>query len=233
MGGCALNCVANSIAHMTFDNVWIMPNPGDAGSSVGAVLAHYKTFINWPGAFLGYNIKGRYPTAKVINKLLNDKITAVAAGRAEFGPRALGHRSILADPRGDDVKDRVNNIKQREAFRPFAPMIMEEHVDEYFEHLHKPRSVANNPYMQMTMKCKRPDLFPAIVHYDNTSRVQTVNKNDCPNVYNLLKQWYKHTGCPMLLNTSLNIKGKPIVNNELDANQFAKHYGVEVCLPAL
>ena len=230
MGGCALNCVANSIANKYYDNVWIMPNPGDAGSSIGAVLAHYKTFVNWPGAYLGHNIEGKYPVACVMSALLEDKITAVAAGRAEFGPRALGHRSILADPRGDDVKDRVNKLKQRESFRPFAPMILEEYADEYFEHYNGTQSVIN-PYMQMTVRCKRPDLFPAIVHYDNSSRLQTVSKKDCPDVYNLLKQWHKHTGCPMLLNTSLNIKGEPLVNTRQDAERWTEQYGVKICLP--
>ena len=230
MGGCALNCVANSIARTEFNNVWIMPNPGDAGSSIGAVLAHEQRFINWPGAYLGHNIEGEYPVDDVVDQLLTKKITAVAAGRAEFGPRALGHRSILADPRGADVKDRVNQIKKREAFRPFAPMILQEHANEYFEYYHAPGSIVA-PYMQMTVKCKRPDLFPAIVHYDDSSRLQTVSETDCPDVYRLLKTWYDKTGCPMLLNTSLNVKGEPLVNTRADAERWAGLNGVDVCLP--
>ena len=124
MGGCALNCVANSLAHKQFDNVWIMPNPGDAGSAIGCVLAHWNHHIEWPGAYLGHNIKGDYPVEKILKQLHKKKITAVASGGAEFGPRALGNRSILADPRGNDVKDLVNSIKQRESFRPFAPAIL-------------------------------------------------------------------------------------------------------------
>jgi carbamoyltransferase len=231
MGGCALNCAANSIARKYFTGVWIMPNPGDAGSSVGAVLAKHRTWIEWPGAYLGTTIHGDYPVQKVIDALIENKITAVASGAAEFGPRSLGHRSILADPRGTDVKDRVNTIKHREAFRPFAPMILEEHADEHFEWLHGKPGRVRSPYMQYTVRCKNPELFPAIIHYDGTSRVQTVNQNDCPDVYSLLQQWYKQTGCPMLLNTSLNIRGEPLVNDRADALRWTKQYGVEVCLP--
>jgi carbamoyltransferase len=227
MGGCVLNCVANPIATKYFDNVWIMPNPGDAGSAIGCVLAHKREFMEFPHAFTGHPIAGEYPIENVISKLKREKITAVAAGRAEFGPRALGHRSILADPRGRDVKDRVNKIKHREAFRPFAPMILEEHADEYFE---MPRGIKSSPFMQFVVKCKKPDEFPAIIHYDGTSRVQTVGKEN-GNVRSLLEKWYKETGCPMLLNTSLNIKGEPLVNTREDAQRWTEQYGVNVCLP--
>jgi carbamoyltransferase len=227
MGGCVLNCVANPIATKYFDNVWIMPNPGDAGSAIGCVLAHKREFMEFPHAFTGHSIAGEYPIENVISKLKREKITAVAAGRAEFGPRALGHRSILADPRGRDVKDRVNKIKHREAFRPFAPMILEEHADEYFE---MPRGIKSSPFMQFVVKCKKPDEFPAIIHYDGTSRVQTVGKENGW-VRTLLEQWYKETGCPMLLNTSLNIKGEPLVNTREDAERWTEQYGVKVCLP--
>ena len=223
-GGCVLNCVANPIAHKHFKNVWIMPNPGDAGSAIGCVLAHKSKHIDWPGPYLGHNIKGEYPVEKILQKLQTDRITAVASGRAEYGPRALGNRSILADPRGDDVKDLVNSIKQRESFRPFAPAILEEYASEYFDGY-------TGPYMQYTSTCKRPDAFPAIVHYDDTSRVQTVSKTDNTGFRKLLEQWYKLTGCPMLLNTSLNIKGEPLVNTRKDALRWTKKYGVEVCLP--
>jgi carbamoyltransferase len=223
-GGCVLNCVANPIAHEHFDNVWIMPNPGDAGSSVGCVLAHKSEHIDWPGPYLGHNIKGEYPVEKILQKLQTDRITAVASGRAEFGPRALGNRSILADPRGDDVKDLVNSIKHREAFRPFAPAILEEHASKYFNGY-------TGPYMQYTATCKDPTSFPAIVHYDNTSRVQTVAKTDNTGFRKLLERWYELTGCPMLLNTSLNIKGEPLVNTKKDAERWSKKYGVDVCTP--
>ena len=224
MGGCALNCVSNSMAYKYFDDVWVMPNPGDAGSAVGCVLAHWGHHIEWPGPYLGHNIEGEYPVAQLLKNLKQKRITAVAAGRAEFGPRALGNRSILADPRGDDVKDLVNSIKHRESFRPFAPAILAEHASQYFDG-------QTGPYMQYTSHCKFHKSFPAIVHYDNTSRVQTVSKEDNSGFRKLLELWYKDTGCPMLLNTSLNIKGEPLVNTRKDAERWTKKYGVQVCLP--
>ena len=141
----------------------------------------------------------------------------------------MGNRSILADARGADVKDRVNSIKQREAFRPFAPMILEEYAHAYFD---MPATLISTPYMQFVVKCKRPDLFPAITHYDGTSRVQTVAKDSGP-VRQLLEQWYELTGSPMLLNTSLNIRGEPLVNTRADAERWSIIYGVNVCLPKL
>jgi carbamoyltransferase len=227
MGGCALNCSANTIATKYFKDTWIMPNPGDAGSSIGCVLAHTKERMEFDHAFLGHEIKGDYPVDAIIEALTTKKITAVAAGRSEFGPRALGNRSILADPRGRDVKDRVNKIKQREAFRPFAPMILEEHVRDYFE---MPVTLKRSPFMQFVVRCKKPKDFPAIIHYDGTSRVQTVGKDAGP-IRQLLEAWYAKTGCPILLNTSLNIKGEPLVNTREDAERWTKQYGVEVCLP--
>jgi carbamoyltransferase len=220
-GGCVLNCSANSIAHKYYDRVWIMPNPGDAGSAVGAVLAKYRQPIRWPGPYLGHNIQGEYPIENIINELLATGICGVANGPAEFGPRALGNRSLLADPRGNDIKHRVNAIKQRQQFRPFAPAILAEHAQDYFEG-------STGPYMQFTARCRFPQLYPAIVHTDGTSRVQTVGHTDNPGFRQLLEQWYATTGCPMLLNTSLNIKGKPMVNTAQDAQQFADYYGVRV-----
>ena len=116
-----------------------------------------------------------------------------------------------------------NKIKKRQQFRPFAPMILEEHAHEYFD-----MPVDTSPYMQFVARCKFPELFPAIVHADGTSRVQTVSQKQHPGLYTLLREWYKETGCPMLVNTSLNVKGKPIVNDVEDAALFAKHYGVKV-----
>ena len=221
MGGCALNCKANSKAYSYYDNVWIMPNPGDAGSSVGAVLAKKQKHIKWETPYLGYNIEGDYPIDNVFKELKTTGIVGVANGKAEFGPRALGNRSLLADPRGKETKDKVNAIKKRQRYRPFAPMILAEHAEEYFYG-------EVGPYMQYTSKCRKPDLFPAIVHVDGTSRVQTVSKSDHPALRELLERWYAKTGCPMLLNTSLNIKGKPMVNNTKDAKKFEKRYGVNV-----
>jgi len=224
MGGCALNCVANRWAEEIFDKVWIMPNPGDAGSAVGSVLYKRRQHIEWPGAYLGHNIVKCYPITEAIQTLERNRIVGVACGKAEFGPRALGNRSLFADPRGVDIKDTVNKIKRRQEFRPFAPVILAESVHEYFD---VPKGW-QSPYMQLTAKCKYPEAYPAIVHTDNTSRIQTVTEQDHPGLYSLLKQWGTKTGVPMLLNTSLNIKGKPIVNDEKDAKDFEQYYGVKV-----
>jgi carbamoyltransferase len=148
----------------------------------------------------------------------------VASGRAEFGPRALGNRSLLADPRGKETKDRVNGIKRRQKFRPFAPVILEEFVHQYFD---MPVNWRDSRYMQVISRCRNPDLFPAIVHHDGSSRVQTVAK-DSSGIRELLEKWYVLTGCPMLLNTSLNIRGEPMVNNRDDANRFEVTYDVKV-----
>jgi carbamoyltransferase len=223
-GGVALNCLANRLIGDYYDNIWIMPNPGDAGSSLGAACIGYGKRVNWTDAFLGHDISGPYPANRIIDCLVTDKIVGVASGRAEFGPRALGNRSLLADPRGNEIKDKVNEIKRRQKFRPFAPVILEEHVDNYFD---MPRSFNNSRYMQVIARCRHPDLFPAIVHADGTSRVQTVSK-DGSGIRELLEKWYILTGCPMLLNTSLNIRGEPMVNDRNDADRFEKLYNVKV-----
>ena len=180
--------------------------------------------ITWRDAYLGHSIDGVYPTDRLLDYLLTDKIAGVASGRAEFGPRALGNRSLLADPRGPDIKDRVNEIKRRQKFRPFAPVILEELADQYFD---MPRGWNNSRYMQTIAPCRNPELFPAIVHHDGTSRVQTVPR-DGSGIRELLEKWYVMTDCPMLLNTSLNIRGEPMVNDRTDADRFERLYGVKV-----
>jgi carbamoyltransferase len=192
---------------------------------LGAAALAYGQQIHWKNAYLGYNIPGTYPVDDIVSCLLRDKIVGVASGRAEFGPRALGNRSLLADPRGTEIKDKVNEIKRRQKFRPFAPVILEEHVDNYFD---MPRGFSDSRYMQCIARCRHPDLFPAIVHHDGTSRVQTVPK-DGSGIRELLEKWYAETGCPMLLNTSLNIRGEPMVNDRADADRFEQLYGVQVC----
>ena len=224
-GGVALNCLANRLLGNFYENIWIMPNPGDAGNSLGAACLGYGKKVNWSNCFLGYNIPGDYPVNSVLDVLLTDKIVGVASGRAEFGPRALGNRSLLADPRGHSIKSRVNEIKRRQKFRPFAPIILEEYVDQYFD---MPRHWANSRYMQVIAGCKFPEKFPAIVHQDGTSRVQTVPA-DGSGIRQLLEKWHVMTGCPMLLNTSLNIRGEPMVNDLGDATRFQRLYGIKVC----
>ena len=230
MGGVALNCLANRNLGDYFDNIWVMPNPGDAGSSLGAAALAYGGRLNWTDAYLGHNIPGPYPVNDILDELLTNRIVGVASGRAEFGPRALGNRSLLADPRGPEIKDRVNEIKRRQKFRPFAPVILEEHVDDYFD---MPRGWATSPYMQSIATCKQPSNFPAIIHVDGTSRVQTVPKprvgETATGIRLLLEKWYVMTGCPMLLNTSLNIRGEPMVDDRADADRFEKQYGIKVC----
>lgn len=223
-GGVALNCVANRNLGKFFDKIHILPNPGDAGSSLGAACLGYGYKVNFNNSYLGYNITGDYPVDNLLTSLLTDGIVGVASGRAEFGPRSLGNRSLLADPRGNDIKDKVNEIKRRQKFRPFAPVILEEHVHNYFV---MPRNWNNSRYMQTVMDCRFPKLFPAIVHFDGTSRVQTV-PNDGSGIRRLLESWYKETGCPMLLNTSLNIRGEPMVNDKNDARRFEELYNIKV-----
>ena len=225
MGGCALNCVANKRVWNYFENIWIMPNPGDAGSSLGAAALALGRRINWRDSYLGHCIPGVYPVNQLLDRLLSDKIVGVASGRAEFGPRALGNRSLLADPRGSEIKEKVNEIKRRQQFRPFAPVILEELVHNYFV---LPAGVNDSRYMQIVATCRSPDLFPAIVHADGTSRIQTVPK-DGSGIRELLEKWYVMTDCPMLLNTSLNIRGEPMVNDRADADRFEKLYGIKVC----
>jgi len=199
-----------------------MPNPGDAGSSLGAAAAMYGKHLNWKGPYLGHDMGGVYPTNQILAELKANKIAAVATGRAEYGPRALGNRSILADPRDPNIKDKVNMIKQREQFRPFAPVVLEEFASEWFD------MDFASPYMQYTVKCKQPDKIPSVVHEDGTSRVQTVNRDQHPGLHMLLRKWYWDTGCPVLLNTSLNIKGQPLLNDKQDAIDWQAHYGYNI-----
>ena len=216
MGGCALNCVANS--KIKGKNIWIMPAPGDAGSALGAAALVRKRKLKWVDPYLGHDIKVGVNPKNVIEELLERKVCGVAHGKAEFGPRALGNRSLLGDPRYD-IKDTVNKIKNRQKFRPFAPAILEEYADEYFDG-------PMNEYMQFVAKSKHD--YSSVTHVDGTARVQVVKK-DCKSIIRpILEEWYERTGCPMLLNTSLNIKGKPIVNSWEDAVRFERLYHVAV-----
>ena len=222
MGGCALNSSANTLLWNIFDDVWIMPNPGDAGSSLGAAAALYGKHLEWKDPYLGYDLGGDYPVQQIVDGILKDGIVAVATGRAEYGPRALGNRSILADPRDPLIKDKVNLIKQRELFRPFAPVVMEECADKWFD------MNFDSPYMQYTVKCLQPDKIPSVVHKDGTSRVQTVNKYQHRGLWRTLNKFYLQTGVPVLLNTSLNIKGQPLLNDELDIQAWEKAYNFTI-----
>jgi carbamoyltransferase len=223
MGGCALNSSANTLLWNIFDMIWIMPNPGDAGSSLGAAAALYGKHLEWKTPYLGYNLGGKYPVQQIVDGILKDGIVAVATGRAEYGPRALGNRSILADPRDPNIKDKVNLIKQRELFRPFAPVVMEECASKWFD------MDFASPYMQYTVKCLQPEKIPSVVHADGTSRVQTVNKDQHRGLWRAINKFYLETGVPVLLNTSLNIKGQPLLNDEADIVKWEKEYNFTIC----
>ena len=217
-GGVALNCVANSkFAHM-FDRVWIFPNPGDAGASLGCALAHNKRQVEFKDTFLGTMIDRRLNPREVVDHLLKHKVVGVANGRAEFGPRALGNRSLLGDPRYN-IKNTVNKIKRRQKFRPFAPAILAEYYDEYFEGF-------ANEYMQFVSWAKHD--YKSVTHVDGSSRVQLVYPNDNCRLRLILEEFFSRTGVPMLLNTSLNIKGEPMVDTWEHALEFEKKYGVRV-----
>jgi carbamoyltransferase len=117
----------------------------------------------------------------------------------------------------------MNTIKKREQFRPFAPAVLAEHANKYFA-----MPVTESPYMQFVARCQHPDMLPGICHVDNTSRVQTVSHNDNPTFRELLEAWYSISGCPILMNTSLNIKGEPLVNNRKDAEKFQELHNIPV-----
>lgn len=221
-GGCAQNVVVNSYLTELFDDVHIAIAPTDAGSALGcAALSWHKatggTKLNW-SPYCGHEIKGELDPVEVVDYLMEHKVCGIANGKAEFGPRALGNRSLIADVRYD-VKDTVNEIKRRQKYRPFAPAILEEHVEEYFDG-------PTNEYMQFTSKALHD--FKSVTHVDGTARVQVLKK-DCPSVFRkIVEEYYKRTGIPMLLNTSLNIRGRPMVNDEHDARLFETKYGVKV-----
>ena len=215
VGGCALN--VSAIRFLTKFNTYIPCNPGDGGSAIGCALDHKIE----PNPYLGYEIAGEYPVTEIIKELKENHMVGVAKGRAEFGPRALGNRSLFADPSIVDMKNKVNKVKGREKFRPFAPMILKEDVNTFFE------KGISSPYMNTVRNAthQTQQLYPSIVHLDGTSRIQEVTEDPHRT---LLEEWKKETGCPMLLNTSLNIKGEPIVNNEKDVKKFEIKTDVKV-----
>ena len=213
-GGVALNCVANSKIYPLFDKMWIFPSPGDSGSALGAAAAYYDKPLNWIDPYLGTNIVTKINPKDVVKYLIKESFCGVANGKAEFGPRALGNRSLLADPR-KDIKNTVNQIKRRQKFRPFAPAILEEYANEYF-------TGPMNEYMQFVAKAKHN--YNSVTHIDGSARVQVVKRNCKSIIRPILEEWYEKTKCPMLLNTSLNIKGQPIVDTYNDALKFEKEY---------
>jgi len=222
-GGVAQNIMANSKIAELFDDVWVDVCPHDGGGSLGAAAWKYwkdtgNDRINWQHPFLGHEIEGTVDPEEVVEHLLSTKYCGIANGRAEFGPRAYGNRSLIADVRYD-VKDTVNEIKRRQKYRPFAPAILEEHAEEYFEG-------EMNRWMQFTAKAKHD--YNSVTHVDGTARVQLVPK-DCHSVFRkVIECYYEKTGIPMLLNTSLNIRGEPMVNSFEDAKRWESQYNVRV-----
>ena len=189
-----------------------------AGAALGAAALVNKRKLQWEGPYLGTDIDRPVWVRGVIQELLKNKVCGVASEKAEFGPRALGNRSLLGDCRYP-IKDTVNNIKQRQKFRPFAPAILEEFADDYF-------NGPMNEYMQFVAKAKHD--YDSVTHVDGTARVQLVKKNCSSVIRQVLELWYEETSVPMLLNTSLNIKGMPIVNTHNDGIGFEKRYGIQV-----
>lgn len=224
-GGSAQNIIAMSQIKQSglFEDMWIAVAPTDAGSALGAAAYQYckqtgHSKVNWKNAYLGYDMRCSINPKEVVDHLLEYEYCGIASGRAEYGPRALGNRSLIADVR-KDVKDTVNKIKQRQEYRPFAPAILEEFAEEYFDG-------PMNEYMQYTSKALHD--YKSVTHVDGTARVQIVRK-DCKSIFRkIIEEYYERTGVPMLLNTSLNIRGKPMVNDHKDARLFEKKYGVKV-----
>jgi carbamoyltransferase len=241
-GGCAYNGTANGkiIDKSHFNHLWIPPAPSDAGSAIGAVV-HYlvkerkvRSKIT-RNPFLGpeylYNdtlnaisgskfkvYKNEQQLREYVAKQLNDgKVVGWFQGHIEFGSRALGNRSILANPTIDGMKDRINKvIKKREGFRPFAPMVTKEKQEIYFE------MTDDVPYMNQVVKVKEEyrDILKAVTHVDGTARVQTVYRYTA--IHDLLKEFEKVSGYPILLNTSFNVKDKTMVLNPFDAIETFK-----------
>lgn len=235
-GGVALNCVGNRYIreHSPFKNIFIQPASGDAGNAVGAALLSYENWQNQPltSVYLGTTYESQrierllktseFSYECCLNEVaLFDKTADLLAagnvigwfqGKMEFGPRALGNRSILADPRGKEIQGRINEmVKKRENFRPFAPAVLEEEMSKHF------KSFESSPFMLNTYDVKSPLELPAITHVDNSARVQSVNKNQNHYFYRLITSFYEKTGCPILLNTSFNVRGEPIVENPENA----------------
>lgn len=251
-GGTALNCSANGmlLKQSSFDAIYVPFSPGDAGAAIGAALFVYHSEegkndrVSNKSPYLGpmytdseikhaveeNNLKYEYihdfsKLCDITAKLISEgNIIGWFQDRMEFGPRALGNRSILADPRIHNMKDKINQkIKFRESFRPFAPIVLEEYSNDYFD------LQIESPYMMFTCPVKNNTL-PAITHIDQSARVQTVNREINPKICMLLNSFYKAYGCPVLLNTSFNVMGEPIVCSPKDALSTFEKSGLDYCV---
>ena len=234
-GGVALNSVANHklFQKTNFKNIFIFPASSDCGLPFGLTLWGYYNYfqikhkkINFKNAYTGSGYSDK-ETLKLLNKfqikysktnpkkiaelISTGKVIGNFNGKSEYGPRALGNRSILADPRNNKMRDYLNKeVKHRETFRPFAPAILEDKSSKFFD-------INYSPYMLQVAKAKNYKKIKSVCHVDKTARVQTVNVNQNRNFYNIIKEFYKKTNIPCILNTSFNDAGEPIVETPLDA----------------
>jgi carbamoyltransferase len=248
-GGVALNCAMNGrlLREGPFDEIYVQPAAGDDGIAIGGAMQLYHELTDAPRGFVldDARLGPEFDDAAITNALRNarqdfetpeivearaaeliaeGKIVGWFQDRAEFGPRALGARSILADPTRDDMKDRVNSVvKHRESFRPFAPSCIEERAGEFFE------DCGRSPFMLFAHKVRPEwrDKLPAITHVDGTARVQTVSATTHPRYHRLLSEFDKRRGVPMVLNTSFNVMGEPIVNTPDDAIRCFLDTGID------
>lgn len=233
-GGVFLNCVANGklLKETPFENFFVQPAAGDSGGALGAAAIGYTSLTGkrpetMSSVYLGPSFKDRaieralsvmgldyrkYKDEELFKhtakKLSEGKIAGWFTGRMEFGPRALGHRSILASPAEPGMKDFINSrVKKRESFRPYAPSVLKEQAQEYFD------IETESPFMLFAAEVKESarKRIPAVTHVDNTARVHTVDRNISPRYYSLIKSFYEITGLPVILNTSFNVRGEPIV----------------------
>lgn len=247
-GGCALNCAAMGKIKQSglFDDVFVPFAPGDDGCAIGAAMYLYTPWGNneiestspYLGSYytdeeikdelLKYQLKFKRASKDelyidVAHYLNKGNIVGWFQGKMEFGPRALGNRSILADPRQANMKDKINcKVKYRESFRPFAPIVLKEDASEYFDN-------SDSPYMMFTTKTHlKNSNIPAVTHKDGSARVQTVTVVDNKDVYFLLKAFKAQTGCSVLLNTSFNVMGEPIVCTPENAIRTFLHSGLDI-----
>ncbi|MBI2027936.1 MAG: hypothetical protein HYS98_09085, partial [Deltaproteobacteria bacterium] len=236
-----LNCVANGkvLREAGFEGIFIQPAAGDAGGAAGAALFTYysvlknkRTYAVMKNPYLGpsfsdqeiekillevgatyQKLERAHLLTKTAQLIAHKNVIGWFQGRMEFGPRALGGRSILADARDPKMKDTVNlKIKFRESFRPFAPTVLAEHVSDYFE------LDRESPYMLLVAQVRKDKrIIPSITHIDGSARIQTIKREDNPLYYDVIHEFYKLTGIPVVINTSFNVRGEPIVGSPLDA----------------